>query len=146
MRVPPGLTLALADTSLAIEGAGAGATVDREYRTPNELPAAVSPEGVESLAAPYAMNLRAPGARTIAVLPHAGLEIEPCRPFVVVALAEVNRIEPKFVSGSGTQKFALVHADGASAIHSAELTSTELTVTRFEKDSRRVASVSRRVT
>ena len=44
-------------------------------------------------------------------------------PVVEVAVAESNATDPKFASGSAWQANWLMHSDGASTIHSAELTS-----------------------
>ena len=40
-----------------------------------------------------------------------------------MAVAESNATDPKFASGSAWQAYWLTHSDGASTIHSAELTS-----------------------
>lgn len=54
---------------------------------------------------------------------NAELVIVPVRASLVVASASVNWTVSKFVSGNGTHCWSLVHSDGASVIHSAELVS-----------------------
>src|SRR5262249_24330711 len=63
-----------------------------------------------------------------------------------VAADRMNDTEPKFASGSGLQRPADVHVDGASAIHSAEVRSGAATVTRLVARVCRVLVVSWSVT
>ena len=110
------------------------------------MPERSSGDGLDLVAVPNPMNTRPPEESAILVVSHAELAIGPSKPSVVRARAAVKSIEPKLVSGSGSQKLVVVHAEGASAIQSAELVSTDLAVICFENDSCSVWSVSRRVT
>jgi hypothetical protein len=82
----------------------------------------------------------------ILVLLHGPLEIEPMRPFAVVARAALKLTVPKSVSGSVRHALSPEHSDGASTIHSADRTSTDGTFSAFENEPRRVRSVSFNVT
>ena len=65
----------------------------------------------------------AAGASARAVLDHAGSAIGPACPSVVVAVAPVKLALPKLAKGSVWQPLSS-HADGASTIQSAAVTSS----------------------
>ena len=69
------------------------------------------------------MKRWAPGVSLIFVRHQCGLMIEPVVPVAEVTEAESNVTDPKSASGSAWQANWLRHTDGASTIHSAELTS-----------------------
>ena len=66
-----------------------------------------------------------PGVSLILVRAQALPAIEPVAPPVVTAVAESKLTEPKSASGRAWQANWLMHSEGASTIHSAELTSIE---------------------
>ena len=92
---------------------------------------------------------RRPRARVesvIATADHAGSEIVPVWPVLHVALTLAKLVVPKFASGSARQLPLSPHADGASTIHSAELTSTYATSSRLVNEVPRVRSARKSVT
>src|SRR5947209_6518709 len=92
------------------------------------------------------MKRRLSGRRSIRVVCHSGLEIAPLRPPEALADAEPNEADPKLASGSVWQLLAVMHADGASTIHSAELSSRLEACTVLRKPCPRVASYRATVT
>ena len=82
----------------------------------------------------------------IATADHAGSEIVPVWPVALVALTLAKLVVPKSASGSARQPPLSPHADGASTIHSAELTSTCATSSCLENDVPRVRSAMKSFT
>ena len=82
----------------------------------------------------------------IATADHAGSEMVPVWPVALVALTLPKLVVPKSASGSARQPPLSPHADGASTIHSAELTSTCATSSCLENDVPRVRSAMKSFT
>src|ERR1700722_1054701 len=80
------------------------------------------------------MNRRPLGSSVIRVSFHDLLETVPVRCWLSCAPAAVNAAEPKSASGSVRHELALMHSDGASVIHSAELMSIGDARTTFVTD------------
>ena len=84
--------------------------------------------------------------RVIATADHAGSEMVPVWPVALVALTLPKLVVPKSASGSARQPPLSPHADGASTIHSAELTSTRATSSCLENVVPRVRSAMKSFT
>src|SRR5436305_6700788 len=82
----------------------------------------------------------------ILVEPHRLLVIEPLRPDTVTARAEPKRARLNGARGRVTHRPALLHCDGDSRIHSAEVMSIDDVVRVREEPWRVVRLVSERVT
>ena len=105
----------------------------------NARPSAVSPAGAEVPAVEFCATnlsscpgknpLRASGTSWIGTAVQVGSVSVPGWAFPIVAIREKPTL-PKFASGTGVQE-NLAHDDGASAIHSAEVRSIPLVVTRL---------------
>ena len=70
----------------------------------------------------------------MATADHAGSVIVPVCPVALVVPAFAKLVVPKSASGSARQPPLSTHADGASTIHSAELTSTWSTRSCLENE------------
>src|SRR5450755_378555 len=92
------------------------------------------------------MKVRPLGASVILVEPQRRLEIVPVCPDVICAATAAKCAEPKSASGRVTHWVLLRHSDGASRIHSAEVTSIAAALTVLEKLRCRERSVSVSVT
>jgi hypothetical protein len=84
--------------------------------------------------------------RVIATADQAGSVMVPVCPVSLVAFAAAKLVVPKFASGRARQKPLAPHADGASTIHSAELTSTRATSSRLVNEVPRVRSAMKSFT
>ena len=82
----------------------------------------------------------------MATADHAGSVIVPVWPVALVVLTLAKLVVPKSASGSARQPPLSPHADGASTIHSAELTSTRATSSCLENDVPRVRSAMKSFT
>src|SRR5581483_5104880 len=92
------------------------------------------------------MKRRPPGERVIFVDCQERLETPPTWPVVLCAVAEPKLVVPKSANGSVWQSLELKHAEGASTIHSAEVTSINEDDKVFVNERRRVRSSSFTVT
>ena len=75
-------------------------------------------------ACPRLAKRRPSGVRLIFVVPQDGSAIDPVCPVLDTARARLKLVEPKLASGSVWHEPSLKQSDGASTIHSAEVTST----------------------